>query len=65
MAAGCEAIVTHNIRDFAQAQRFVAEKMSTLLTEEYLEERARRADPAAVDRILAQAPDVPPVPGDE
>ena len=43
----------------------VAEKMSTLLTEEYLEDRARRADPAAVDQILAQVPDVPPVPGDE
>lgn len=43
----------------------VAEKMSTLLTEEYLEERARQADPTAVDRILAQVPDVPPIPGDE
>ena len=43
----------------------VAEKMSALLTEEYLEERARRTDPAAVDRILAQVPDVPPIPGDE
>ena len=43
----------------------VAEKMSALLTEEYLEERARRADPDAVDRILARVPDVPPIPGDE
>ena len=43
----------------------VAEKISALLTEEYLEERARRADPTAVDRILAQVPDVPPIPGDE
>ena len=43
----------------------VAEKMSALLTEEYLEERARRADPAMVDRILARMPDVPPIPGDE
>lgn len=43
----------------------VAEKMAALLTEEYLEERARRADPAAFDRILARVPDVPPVPGDE
>jgi len=43
----------------------VAEKMAALLTEEYLEERARRANPAAFDRILARVPDVPPMPGDE
>jgi hypothetical protein len=43
----------------------VAEKMAALLTEEYLEERARRADPVAFDRILARVPDVPPLPGDE
>ena len=43
----------------------MAEKMAALLTEEYLEERARRADPAAFDRILARVPDVPPMPGDE
>lgn len=43
----------------------VAEKMSALLTEDYLTERAQRADPAAVDRMLARVPDVPPVPGDE
>ena len=43
----------------------VAEKMAALLTEEYLEERAQRADPAAFDRILARVPDVAPMPGDE
>jgi hypothetical protein len=43
----------------------VAEKMSALLTEDYLEARARRANPAAFDRILARVPDVPPIPGDE
>ena len=43
----------------------VAEKMSALLTEEYLEKRARRANPAAFDRILARVPDVAPIPGDE
>ena len=43
----------------------VAEKMSALLTEDYLEERARRANPAAFDRILARVPDMPPMPGDE
>lgn len=43
----------------------VAEKMSALLTEDYLEEQARRANPAAFDRILARVPDVPAMPGDE
>ena len=43
----------------------VAEKLAALLTEEYLEERARRADPTAFDRILARVPDAPPMPGDE
>lgn len=43
----------------------VAEKMGALLTEEYLETRARRADLAAFDRILARVADVPPIPGDE
>ena len=43
----------------------VAEKMSAMLTKEYLEQRARRADPAAFDHILSRVPDVPPLPGDE
>jgi len=42
-----------------------AEKAAALLTLEYLEERARRADPRLVDRLLRRVPDVPPVPGDE
>ena len=43
----------------------VAEKMSALLTEEYLEQRARRAEPAGFDRIMSRVPDAPPLPGDE
>jgi hypothetical protein len=43
----------------------VAEKVSALLTEDYLEQRARRADAAAFDRILSRVPDAPPAPGDE
>ena len=43
----------------------VAEKTAALLTVEYLEERARRADPKLVDHILSRVPDVPPDPGDE
>ena len=43
----------------------VAEKAAALLTVTYLEERARRADPRAFDRVLARVPDVAPVAGDE
>lgn len=43
----------------------VAEKASALLTVAYLEERAYRADPTLVDRILSRVPDAPPDVGDE
>lgn len=43
----------------------VAEKAAAMLTLAFLEERAKRGDPAAFDRILARVPDVPPLPGDE
>ena len=43
----------------------VAEKTAALLTLEYLEERARRADPKLIDRLLSRVPDVPPVARDE
>ena len=44
----------------------LAEKISAMRTEEYFEERARRADPAAVKRILARVgKGNPPVEGDE
>jgi hypothetical protein len=36
-----------------------------MLTLTFLEERAKRGDPVAFDRILARVPDVPPLPGDE
>ncbi len=38
----------------------VAEKMSALLTEEYLAERARRGNRASYLQALAEAPDVEP-----
>lgn len=38
----------------------VAEKMSALLTEEYLETRARRASRERYERALAEVPDVEP-----
>jgi len=42
----------------------VAEKMSALMTEDYLEAMARQGDPAAFDRVLAKVPAVPPDPWD-
>ena len=43
----------------------VAEKMSALLTVEYLEARARRGSRTHLRAILRRVPDLPPVPGDE
>src|ERR1700722_1465023 len=44
----------------------LAEKVSVMRTEEFFEERARRADPAKVDRILARmGRGNPPIDGDE
>ncbi|MGC2330333.1 MAG: toxin-antitoxin system HicB family antitoxin [Candidatus Acidiferrales bacterium] len=44
----------------------LAEKVSAMRTEEYFEERARRADPAKVSRILARVGrGNPPVEGHE
>jgi len=43
----------------------VAEKAATLLTVDYLETRARRADTKLLDRLLKRAPDAPPIPGDD
>lgn len=44
----------------------LAEKVSAMRTEEYFDERARRADPARVRRILARVgKGNPPVEGDE
>ncbi len=38
----------------------LAEKMSALMTEEYLEERAKRGDRREFERVLAKVPDVEP-----
>jgi hypothetical protein len=44
----------------------LAEKVSAMRTEEYFEERARRANPAEVRRILARVgKGNPPIEGDE
>jgi len=39
----------------------IAEKISALETENYLAQRAQRADYAAFENILSKAPDGPPV----
>ena len=43
----------------------VAEKAAALLTVEYLEARAQRANGMLFDRVLSRVPDVPPIEGDE
>lgn len=42
----------------------VAEKMSALMTEDYLEGLARQGDREAFDRVLAKVPAAPPDPWD-
>ena len=43
----------------------VAEKLSALMTAEYLGERAARGDRAAFDEVLSRVRDQKPDPGDE
>ena len=43
----------------------VAEKAAALLTVEYLEARAQRANGKLLDRVLSRVPDVPAMKGDE
>jgi len=59
----------NNIRELAQKEGVsinqfitlaVAEKMSALMTEDYLGERGKRGDRAKFEAILAKVPDVEP-----
>jgi hypothetical protein len=43
----------------------VAEKLSALMTVEYLEERARHGSRERFLAVLSKVPDAPPDPGDE
>jgi predicted transcriptional regulator len=43
----------------------LAEKLSSVLTVEYLEERAKRAKLERFEQLLAKVPDVEPVEGDQ
>jgi hypothetical protein len=42
----------------------VAEKLSALMTADYLEERARRGDRGRFEHVLARVPDTEPEPTD-
>ncbi|MEQ1622147.1 MAG: toxin-antitoxin system HicB family antitoxin [Methylococcales bacterium] len=42
----------------------VSEKVSAIATEDYLQERAQRADKSAFQAILAKVPKREPLPGD-
>jgi len=43
----------------------VSEKISAIMTEDYLKERAARAKNNALKKLLAKVPDREPLPGDE
>ena len=43
----------------------VSEKISAIMTEEYLEQRAKRADKKKLNEILDKIPNRAPIPGDE
>jgi hypothetical protein len=43
----------------------VSEKISAIMTEEYLATRARRAKRGALKKVLDKVPDREPLPGDE
>lgn len=43
----------------------VSEKISAIMTEEYLEQRAKRANKKEFKKILDKVPNRPPIPDDE
>lgn len=51
-------------RDNVSINQFInsalAEKIAALLTQEYLEERAKRGSREKFERVLSKVPDVPP-----
>ena len=66
--------IHQRLRDLARRERVsinqlittaVAEKLSALDTEEYLQQRAKRASRGRFQEVLRKVPDVLPVPGDE
>ena len=66
--------LNHYIKEIAQKEGIsinqfissaVSEKISAIMTEEYLERRAKRADRKEFGKILDQVPHRPPIAGDE
>jgi hypothetical protein len=66
--------VHRHIREIAQHERVsinqfistaVSEKISAIMTEEYLENRAKKAKKGAFKRVLDRVPRKKPLPGDE
>lgn len=66
--------VHRHIKEFAQKEGVsinqfiasaVAEKVSALATEEYLQARVERADKKAFELVLSKVPSREPIPGDE
>lgn len=55
-------------RDHVSLNQFITlalnEKVSALMTEDYLRERAARADFSAFEAVLAKVPDIEPIPED-
>ena len=66
--------IHHHIREIAQKEGVsinqfissaVSEKISALMTEDYLKKRAKRAKKEDFRKILAKVPGRKPMPGDE
>ena len=66
--------IHHHIREIAKKEGVsinqfissaVSEKISALMTEDYLEKRAKRAKKGDFRKILAKAPGRRPLPGDQ
>jgi hypothetical protein len=66
--------IHHHIREIAQKEGVsinqfissaVSEKISALMTEDYLKKRAKRAKKEDFRKILAKVPGRKPLPGDE
>jgi len=66
VSAGCDIIVTYKKADFKGVEKFgvrvstPSEKLSALITEEYLEKRARRGNRTQFERAMAKVPRTEP-----
>jgi hypothetical protein len=66
LAEARKAVESDGVALNQQITLALAEKVSTIRTDEYFEERARRADPAKVSGILARVgKGNPPIEGDD